>query len=74
MKSLPIVREMQSRSMPPKAGTKLTRYTYVIPSLRQEFFADATSEREAHQMVWQGLTDEQRDLADILDWIDTEIL
>jgi hypothetical protein len=45
-------------------------YTFVAEPSGVEFIAAAATEKEAHQKVWDSLTDAERDACECLEWVD----
>ncbi len=48
------------------------RYLFYIEGLNREVWQEATSDREAHRLIWEGLLPDQQDRTASIDWVDTE--
>lgn len=50
----------------------MSKFTYYVDGLDIEVSAVAATQREAHKLAWASLTDEQKNAARCLEWIDTQ--
>lgn len=50
----------------------MSKFTYYVDGLDIEVSAVAATQREAHKLAWAALTEEEKNAARCLDWIDTQ--
>jgi hypothetical protein len=50
----------------------MNKYVYYVEGCNIEVSAVATDQKTARKLAWESLTDEQKNAAACLDWIDTE--
>ncbi len=50
----------------------MSKYTFFIEGVNKEYSVVASSEKDARQSIWKGLSDEEKNAVVVFDCIDIE--